>query len=166
MKYNFCMKCGGRVKKSKGKFVCVECGYVMYKNPKPTTAGVIMKGNKIMLVRRNKEPYKGWWDLPGGFLDEKETPERCMIREAKEETGLVVKPVKFLGFKNDEYDDQRVLGCFFLCKILGGKEKAGDDASEIRWFHKSSLPRNVAFRGVREGLKEFAGARFAKRAVK
>lgn len=166
-RYNFCVKCAGKiVQKSRGKFACVKCGYVMYKNPKPTTAGVIMRGSEIMFVKRKKEPFKNWWDLPGGFLDERETPEHCIIREMKEETGLVVKPLRVLGFKNDQYQDQRVLGCFFLCKIVSGKEIAGDDAAEIRWFDKNALPKNVAFRGIREGLKEFVGAKFMKKAVK
>jgi len=167
MRYNFCVKCGGAVVQvTKEKFRCTKCGYMMYINPMPTTAGIIMKGSKIMFVRRGKEPYKNWWDLPGGFLKEKETPEQCMIREMKEETGLIVKPMKFLGFKNDQYHDERVLGTFFLCKIVGGKERAGSDASEIRWFDKKAVPRNVAFRGIRVGLKEFVGARFTKRVVK
>ncbi len=167
MKHKFCPKCGWKVKqKTKSKFACTKCGYIMYVNPWATTAGIIMRGGKILFVRRAKAPYKGWWDLVGGFLDEKETPKQCMIREAKEETGLTVKPVKILGFHNDQYNDNRVMGTFFLCKIVGGKPRAGSDAAEIRWFNKNALPKNVAFPGMREGLKKFIGAKFTKKVVK
>lgn len=166
-RYNFCIKCGSNVrKKSKGKFACTKCGYTMYVNPRPSTAAVIMRGNKIMFVKRAKAPFKNWWDLPGGFLDEKETPEECVVRECREETGLVVKPVKILGFKNDQYNDLRVVGTFILCKIVSGREKAGSDASAIKWFDKNELPKNVAFPGMREGLRKFVGAKFTKRVVK
>lgn len=68
-----------------------------YKNPTPTTNIVIIKDDKVCLVKRKIEPYRGRIALPGGFVDYGETVEGAAIRESKEETGLDVKLIDILG---------------------------------------------------------------------
>ncbi len=70
---------------------------MQYKNPAPTTNIVIIKDDKVCLVKRKIEPYRGRIALPGGFVDYGETVEGAAIRESKEETGLDVKLINILG---------------------------------------------------------------------
>ena len=58
--------------------------------PQVAIGGVIIEDNKILLVKRNKEPHKGEWAIPGGSVKLGETLQRAVEREIREETGLVV----------------------------------------------------------------------------
>ena len=62
----------------------MECELCNFKNPKATATAVIIKDGKLLLLKRNEEPYKGMWDLVGGYLDENEPPEEALHRELKE----------------------------------------------------------------------------------
>ncbi len=105
------------------------------------TDAVIVREAKIVLIRRKNEPYKGMWALPGGFAEEGETAERCCEREAQEETGLRVKARKLIGvFSSPERDPRGAIAGAYLCEVLGGELKGGDDAKEAKWFSLDELP--------------------------
>lgn len=53
-----------------------------------TTAAIVFDRDKILLIKRTKEPWSGLWHFPGGHVDEDEIPQDAVIRELKEETGL------------------------------------------------------------------------------
>ena len=103
---------------------------------------LLVEGNKVLLIRRGKEPFLGKWAIPGGFLEENETLEQCCVREAKEETGLEVRIEGLLGvFSEPGRDPRGTVGVVFLCKRIGvGEAKGGDDAEEAKWFQLDSLP--------------------------
>ena len=63
---------------------------------------VIIKDDKILL---SHELISGWWLVPGGGLEEGETPEECVIREVEEETGFIVKPVYQFLILNEYYEE-------------------------------------------------------------
>ena len=69
----------------KERQVCDTCGWVHYVNPKIVVGSVIQWEDKIVLARRAIEPRKGFWTLPAGFLEERETAENGAKREAMEE---------------------------------------------------------------------------------
>ncbi|MEW5996098.1 MAG: NUDIX hydrolase [Candidatus Micrarchaeota archaeon] len=105
------------------------------------TDAVIVKEGKIVLIRRNKEPFKGMWALPGGFAEENETAEECCEREAREETGLRVRVGKLIGvFSDPERDPRGTVAAAYLCEVVGGELKGGTDAKEARWFSPEELP--------------------------
>lgn len=95
-------------------------------------------------MRRAGEVYDGYWDLPGGFLDEGEHPLDAMRRELKEETGLDVEPLDFLGIWMDRYSEDgsgdATLNLYWTARVAGGEEEAADDVSELRWFEPDALP--------------------------
>lgn len=103
---------------------------------------LLVEGNKVLLIRRGKEPFLGKWAIPGGFLEENETLEQCCVREVKEETGLEVGVEGLLGvFSEPGRDPRKTVGVVFMCKRIGGGEaKGGDDAEEAKWFPLDSLP--------------------------
>lgn len=107
---------------------------------------VIMTNGGVVLVKREREPYKGKWALPGGFVHYGERVELAAAREAKEETGLRVKPQKLLGVYSDPKRDPRghVVSICFVARRVGGGLKAASDASEVKIFKR--IPwRELAF---------------------
>jgi len=117
-----------------------------FKSPKLTTDGVVVKGNKILLIKRKNEPFKGKWALPGGFVEYGEKVEDSVIREVFEETGLKTKINNFFNVYSDPDRDPRghTITLVYLLKEIGGKLKGRDDASEAKFFDLNNLP-NLAF---------------------
>jgi 8-oxo-dGTP diphosphatase len=108
-----------------------------HKNPVPAVDVLIAKehNSKILLVRRKSDPFKGMLSIPGGFINEGETAENAMTREAKEETSLVAEPIAILGVYSDSQRDPRMhtISVTFITKIVQGNEEAGDNAAAIKW---------------------------------
>ena len=108
--------------------------------------------NRVLLIRRGQPPLLGEWSLPGGVLECGETLREAVVREAREETGLVVETDEMLGVYERVIrgDEGRVRYHYvlidFLCRPVGGDLKAGSDATDVRWFMRDELPAlNLAF---------------------
>lgn len=107
---------------------------------------VIIEDARVLLVKRAHPPLQAQWSIPGGVLEVGELVRDAAIREAREETGLVVEPADLLGV----YDrvlrnaEQRVQYHYvlidFLCRRVGGQLQAASDAAEVRWFTREELP--------------------------
>jgi ADP-ribose pyrophosphatase YjhB (NUDIX family) len=113
---------------------------------------VIVQDGRVLLIRRGQPPLLGEWSLPGGVLECGETLREATVREAREETGLVVETVDMLGVYERviRSDDGRVRYHYvlidFLCRPVGGELKAGSDAADVRWFVRDELPAlNLAY---------------------
>ncbi|MDI6820248.1 MAG: NUDIX hydrolase [Candidatus Hodarchaeaceae archaeon] len=108
------------------------------RHPLLTVDIIISTPDGIVLVRRGREPYKGKWALPGGFVHYGERVEDAAVREAKEETGLRVRLQKLVGVYSDLGRDPRghVISICFLAAKIGGKLMASDDAVEARAFKR------------------------------
>ena len=149
--HRYCPRCGAalRVGTERGAFACTGCGRPFYENSKPCAGALVERDGRVLLVRRGIEPYKGWWDIPGGFLAPGEHPAEGAAREVREETGLIVEPTELLGIWIDTYasgDEQAyTLNCHYVARIVGGAERAADDAIELAWFRPDELPAEIAF---------------------
>ncbi|MCC7569079.1 MAG: NUDIX hydrolase [Candidatus Methanofastidiosa archaeon] len=121
----------------------------MLKNPGPLLAvdGVLTDGRRILLIRRKNPPFQGSWALPGGFVTAGETVEAAVIREIREETGIVVfAPVLVGVFSNPSRDPRgHVVSCAFVCNHTLAHFTPGSDASEARLFGLDELPEALAF---------------------
>ena len=138
---------------------CPDCGFVAHSNSETTVGALVVDADdRLLLVRRARDPYGGLWDVPGGFLDEAEHPLDGLRRELREETGLDVEPEKFVGAWLDRYgageDAATTLNLYWTARAVGGKAVAGDDASELGWFSHVRLPPEdeIGFPNVREVL--------------
>ena len=142
----FCSNCGeknhyGHID-GNTRYHCVKCNIIHYENPKPTATLICPRREEILLVKRAEEPGKGLWGLPGGFIEQGESPEIAAIRELKEETQLNGKVVKLLGtcseFKT-MYGDILLIG--MQMEIIDwSKIHPGDDAEEAECFNLKMIP--------------------------
>jgi 8-oxo-dGTP diphosphatase len=112
-----------------------------YRNPTPTVDVILERDSMVLMVKRKKDPFKDRLALPGGFINEGETVEDAMRREAIEETSLEVLPKDILGVYSDPRRDPRkhILTVVFVGIIAGGEIRASDDAASIEWIHLSSI---------------------------
>ena len=107
---------------------------------------IIIEGSHVLLVKRAHPPLQAEWSIPGGVLEVGELVREAAIREAREETGLIVEPGELLGVYDRVLRDpeQRVQYHYvlidFLCRRTGGELQAADDAAEVRWFNPDELP--------------------------
>ncbi|HUO16600.1 MAG TPA: NUDIX hydrolase [Verrucomicrobiae bacterium] len=107
---------------------------------------IILEDNRVLLVKRAHPPIQGQWSIPGGVLEVGELVREAAVREAREETGLIVEPGELLGVFDRVLRDaeKRVQYHYvlidFLCKAVGGELRAASDAAEVRWFRRAELP--------------------------
>jgi len=156
----YCWSCGTpatqRVIDGRERKVCPGCQTVLYENPAPTTAALVLNSQReLLLVRRAVEPSEGEWCLPGGFMELGETPEQGVLRELKEETNLEGIVSDLIGLSpslHGYWGDVVVIG--YHVQVNGGTPAPGDDAREARYFPLDRTPP-LAFRTHRDLLTTF-----------
>jgi 8-oxo-dGTP diphosphatase len=119
-----------------------------YRNPTPAVDVILERDSNILMVRRKKDPFKDHLSLPGGFVNEGETVEHAMKREAMEETSLEVHPIEILGVYSDPTRDPRkhIMTTVFVGIIVGGAIRAGDDAADAEWIKLATMEQQkIAF---------------------
>jgi ADP-ribose pyrophosphatase len=94
----------------------------LYFGPVAAVGGLIVNDdNELLMVRRARDPGKGKWGLPGGFVDRDETIEQALAREVLEETNLVVANACYLMSRPNEYVyhgvTSPVIDLFYLCTV-------------------------------------------------
>ncbi|MCK5038278.1 MAG: NUDIX hydrolase, partial [Thermoplasmata archaeon] len=102
----------------------------MYQNPALTVDAIILIDDKLLLIQRGNDPFKGYYALPGGFVEYGERVEEAVEREVKEETGLDAEVQELIGVYSAPDRDPRghTISVVFHLEVIGGELKAGDDA--------------------------------------
>ena len=118
-----------------------------FKNPKATVTAIIIKDNSILLLKRNHQPNKGDWDLPGGYMEEKENHVQALKRELKEELGIEYKSAFFIDalMGENSFKDKRfpVISFVFLVDIGQENIKLSEENSEYRFFKLKDFDSNI-----------------------
>jgi ADP-ribose pyrophosphatase YjhB (NUDIX family) len=162
-KKNYCHFCGTKLTEKifEGclRLFCEQCNEPLYENPIPATCLVVVDNrNRVLLVKRSVEPKKGFWCLPGGFMELGETPEKSALRELKEETGLSGQINMLLGVSsNPSAQYHTVLMIGFLVKSYTGNLVAGDDADDAASFYYDELPE-IAFESHSKFIRQYYAA--------
>lgn len=110
------------------------------KYPEITVDAVIERDDKILLIRRKNEPFKGRWALPGGFIEYGESAENAIVREVKEEANLDISIKALMGVYSNPGRDPRghVISICYKASAAG-KEKGGTDASDAAFFTPAEI---------------------------
>ena len=109
-------------------------------------AGVVLRDNQILMVRRKYGRYRQMWCIPCGHVEPGEDVRQAVKREIKEETGLDVEIGDVVDVLSTHHPGGKsVVGVYFLATEKGGILVAGDDASEAEFFPLDQPPTEMAF---------------------
>jgi ADP-ribose pyrophosphatase YjhB (NUDIX family) len=162
--FTHCPACGSSLfilnnEKSKR---CLDCGFVYYMNPSAAVAAFILnEEGELLVCRRGKEPEKGTWDLPGGFVDGNETAEAAMKREIKEELQVKTTEVFFLFSLPNLYVYSGLtiptLDMFFACRLENTiNMKASDDVEACFFVPLNELkPELFGLISIKKAVRMF-----------
>ncbi len=114
------------------------------------TAIIDNSTKKIVLVKRNTIPFKGYWALPGGRVEQGEAIDHAIVREVKEETGLEVEIIRKIGEYHEQGNREGVeydyYPACFLVKVISGRLKPQQgEIQEVKIFNFDDVPKNLAF---------------------
>lgn len=111
---------------------------------------LIIKGSKVFLLHRRDYDM---WELPGGGMDNKETIEQALKREIKEETNLIIKPLRLVGVYHNYRENTLIFT--FLVKVLSGRLKKNEEADDFKWYDYQKFPKNLSSKNIERILDFF-----------
>jgi 8-oxo-dGTP diphosphatase len=120
--------------------------------PKATVGAIIhpseSERSSILLTRRNVNPFRELWCLPGGHINDYEPAEQAVVREVKEETNLDFAPDQFVGWFEEIFPEHNfhAVALMFAGTGTGAMEQQPDEVSEMAWFElDEALSMPLAF---------------------
>lgn len=100
------------------------------------TAAIIERNGKYLLARRREgDTMGGYWEFPGGGVDDGETPDMCVVRELSEELGVKARAVSL--FDAMQCADGKMVVLFYRCEIEGEPQPL--DCDELRWVNVDEI---------------------------
>jgi 8-oxo-dGTP diphosphatase len=118
-------------------------------------AMVFDKQGRILLFKHTYRKFE--WGLPAGGLEYNEQPDKAIVREFFEETGMQIEAEKLLLAESSKEDHN--ISLIYLCKIVNGTFKESSEISEMKYFDVNDLPKMLFAEKnliwlVADGLKE------------
>ena len=158
--FEYCPVCGGKFQTPNlkdhepNRLVCTECGFVFYLDPKLVACAIVEKEGKIVLLRRDIEPEKGKWVMPGGYVDRGEVVEAAVLRETEEECGVKIRLKDLLGVYS--YPGKLEVVIVYVAEYLSGNLLVGDETQAVRLFTPEDIPwKDLAFESTRNALGDY-----------
>lgn len=153
-RFNFCPHCASPSidVHMKNGIKCAACGYVFFHNMAAAVAGIVEVDNRIVLIRRAREPRKGYYVLPGGFVDYHESLEEALVREVREELSVTVTDIRYFGSFPNTYEYKGVsyftADAFFLCRPVDVTTmKISEENTEFVLVNPEAVdPGTIAFK--------------------
>ncbi|WP_341898112.1 NUDIX hydrolase [Ferrovibrio terrae] len=133
------------------RHVCTDCGWIHYTNPKIVVGAVVTDGEQILLCRRAIAPREGFWTIPAGYMEERETSEAGAMREAMEEACAEIRIDALLAVYNIPRISQVQL--IYRATLAKPDFSAGPESLEVRLFRWEEIPwSDLAFPSVHWAL--------------
>ena len=160
---NYCSACGSKVSlqsvegDNRKRYVCDGCGTTHYQNPTVLVASYVCVGERFLWIRRGIAPKVGKWAIPGGYMENDETPEEAACRELREETGLKLQPNELVLVSVSSILHMTQTHLVFRCHLDETPATMQTaEALECRWFSEEELPwDDLAFPSVRIAVEQF-----------
>ncbi len=162
--WEFCPRCGqSSVKPGLHPFRCGSCGFTHFFGPVSAVGAITTDTEgRVLLLERAKDPGKGLYGLPGGFIDAGETAEQALEREVREEVGLRIRSIRYLATFPNEYVYQGfilpVTDMFFVMEAETFDDLAPGDDEVSGWIFckpgRRELKR-MAFESNRRAMELF-----------
>ena len=157
--YRFCPVCGGNLghltlkAQEPQRLVCSQCDYIFYLDPKVVACSIVEMNGGIVLLKRDIDPQRGKWVLPGGYVDRGEQVSAAAIRETEEECGLRTRIKRLLGVYS--YPGRAAV-VVYVAEFLSGDLVAADESQEAELYLKEDLPwEELAFQSTVDALKDY-----------
>jgi NAD+ diphosphatase len=154
-----CPRCGEPTERIAGEWGkrCPGCRYEHYPHLHPAIITLVVDGDRCLLARK-REWAPGRYALVAGFVDNGESLEGCVRREVKEEVGVEVKDIQYVGSQNWPFPSQLMIG--FIATYAGGEVTLdAEELEDARWFPRDRLPNGPS----RHSIASYIIERFARR---
>ena len=145
---------------------CESCGFVYYINPSAAVASFIVnEQGELLVCKRGKEPEKGTWDLPGGFVDGNESAEEAISREIFEELQTKVTEATYLFSLPNEYEYNKLtvptLDMFFECKLENlDNLNPSDDVEDCFFVPLNEInSEKFGLKSIKKAVERYIGMR-------
>ncbi len=116
-------------------------------HPLVGVAAVVLRDERVLLVKRGKHPGKGEWSLPGGLVELGETVVQALHRELREELSIAVEILGPVGIYDrivrdaDNNVQYHYVIVDYCAQIVKGNPRAGSDAALVKWVHSKFLEK-------------------------
>ncbi|MBP3709239.1 MAG: NAD(+) diphosphatase [Treponema sp.] len=140
MSHLFCPACGAPLKDDKKLTArnCTSCNMQYFPRIEPCIIVLVTQGDKLLLAR-HKERNQNIYTCIAGFIEAGESAEQAVVREVREEIGIEIQNVRYVGSQGWPFPDQLMLG--FRAEYKSGTIRVQEDELyEAKWFSRSALP--------------------------
>lgn len=161
MKFKFCPKCGRLLEEKYswdegGVPYCPVDNIMFFDTPKPCIIVAVIKENKVLLLKQSYI-YKNSKVLVSGYVTNGETVEETVYREVKEETGITINNIKYLG--SEYISEKELVMLTFMAKYLDGDIQISSEVEFVEWVDledalKEMREDTIGKRIIRKVLKE------------
>ena len=139
--YRFCPKCGNRlvVHTSYIAKTCPACGRIDFPRIEPAIIVLVSRGSDVLLVKSKTAHSSAFYSGVAGFVEHGETLEECVAREVREETGISVRNIRYVGSQAWPFPDQLMVA--FTAEYRSGDIQIQETEIEAAaWFPRNALP--------------------------
>ena len=148
-----CPRCGTAIRRNDRtrppRLTCPRCRFLIFDYPRSCAGMLVVRDQRLLVLRRGHRPKRGFLDIPGGFMEAGESFEGAARRELKEETGLTVGRAELFAIYWDRYFLSGfgyfpTLNFYYIARWRSGEPVPADDAAGAEWVPIATLGRTRA----------------------
>jgi ADP-ribose pyrophosphatase YjhB (NUDIX family) len=135
----YCPKCANELSTrhdgGRERIACPSCSYIFFGDFSIGVGGVVIRDGKALLIRRGQEPRRGWWQLPGGYVEHDEQFDEAVVREVWEEAGVRARVENVVAVRHSlGAPSANVYVIFRLTPVEGEPQHDGDEITGAGFF--------------------------------